>query len=60
MKMKNSIIALASIATIYSGYKIYKYKSTEPDMSVNERLFVGVLGTLGVGTLMYWSVFDKK
>jgi len=58
--MKKSILALASLATIYSGYKIYKYKTTEMDMSANERLFVGVLGTLSIGTLMYYSVFDKK
>jgi hypothetical protein len=58
--MKNSILTLASLATIYSGYKIYKYKTTETDMSANERLFVGVLGTLSIGTLMYYSVFDKK
>ena len=58
--MKNSILALSSIATVYCGYKIYKYKTTESDMSVNERLFIGILGTLSIGTLMYWSVSDKK
>ncbi len=58
--MKNSTLVLASLATLYSGYRIYKFRTDEPEMKVSERIFVGVLGTIGIATLIYWSQLDKK
>ncbi len=58
--MKNSTIILASLATLYSGYKIYKYRSGEAFLSTGEKLLVGTLGTVGITTLIYWSQLDKK
>ena len=58
--MKNSTIILASLATLYSGYEIYKYRTTEPEMPTSKRLLVGVLGTIGISTLIYWSTTSKK
>lgn len=58
--MKKSTIILASAATLYSAYKIYKFRTDEPDMKTSERFLVGVLCTLGIGTLIYWSTIYKK
>lgn len=60
MKKDNLLLAAATIATAYSGYKIYKFRTSEPEMSVKERLFVGILGTLGIGYIIYFSTTDSK
>lgn len=60
MKKENLLLAAATIASAYSGYKIYKFRTSEPEMSAKERLFVGVLGTLGIGYLIYFSTTGKK
>ncbi len=58
--MKKSTLILASLATLYSGYKIYKYRSGEVVLSTGEKLLVGALGTIGIGTFIYWSTTGKK
>lgn len=60
MKKDKLLLAAATIATAYSGYKIYKYRTSEPEMSASERLFIGVLGTLGIGYIIYFSTTDSK
>lgn len=60
MKKDKLLLAAATIATAYAGYKIYKFRTSEPEMSVSERLFVGVLGTLGIGYFIYFSTTDQK
>lgn len=60
MKKDKLLLAAATIATAYSGYKIYKYRTSEPEMSASERLFVGFLGTLGIGYFIYFSTTDNK
>ena len=60
MQKDKLLLAAATIATAYSGYKIYKFNTSETDMSKGERLFIGALGTLGVGYFIYFSTTDKK
>lgn len=60
MKKDKLLLAAATIATAYAGYKIYKYHTSELEMSVSERLFVGLLGTLGVGYFINLSTTNKK
>lgn len=60
MKKDKILLAAATIASVYTGYEIYKFRTTEPEMSVSERLFVGLLGTLGIGYIIYFSTTDSK
>lgn len=60
MKKETLLLAASVVATAYSGYKIYKFRTSEPEMSASERLFVGLLGTLGIGYFIYFSTTDQK
>lgn len=60
MKKETLLLAASVAATAYSGYKIYKFRTSEPEMSVKERLFVGALATFGIGYMIYFSTTDKK
>lgn len=60
MKKDKLLLAAATISAAYSGYKIYKFRTSETEMSASERLFVGVLGTLGIGYIIYFSTTDSK